>query len=229
MTENLFFSLKVRWELNLTATVMETTVLKPAAVHVNLAGGEWTAPNPTVPVTVRIGAAALTESVSASRATQEKTALLRSALWTAEHTAGVWAVFASAWMVSSVKTALKPSASTTAAAAVKMESACVMNPGTALTALNLSARKTAPTGDAVWMAPATAMRDTLGRTVANASVPTSAMVMVSVWMAAACALLASAGKTALNSPASTIVMAEVRASMGCVSATQATKVKIAVS
>lgn len=39
-------------EPNLTVTVMETTVPKLAAVCASLAGGEPTAPNPTVPVIV---------------------------------------------------------------------------------------------------------------------------------------------------------------------------------
>ncbi len=141
----------MRWELNPTATVMETTVLRHVAAHVSLAGRGPTALNPSVPITVRTEAVVLTESVSASKASLEKTARLRSALWTAEHGASVWAVFASVRMASLGKTALKPNASTTAlaAAGVSRETASVMNPGLALTALKSSALKTATTVDAV--------------------------------------------------------------------------------
>lgn len=129
---------------------METTALKPVAAYVSLAGKDPTALYPSVPKTARAGAAALTENVSASRASPERTAPSRSALLTAVQTDGVWVVFASAQMVSLAKTAPKPSASTTAeaAAAVKTETACAMNPGPATTALNSSAPKTATTADA---------------------------------------------------------------------------------
>lgn len=145
-----FSFLKVRWELNPTAMVMETTVLEPVAAFVSLAGRDQTALNPSVPITARTGDAALTESVSASRASLEKTAHSMSVLRTAEPTASVWAVVASAQMASSAKTALRPSASTTAkvAAAARTETACAMNPGPASTALNSSAPKTATTVDA---------------------------------------------------------------------------------
>lgn len=114
-TKNVFiFFSKVRWELSPIATVMETTVLKPAAAYVSLAGRDPTALSLSVPITVKTEAAVLTESVCASRASPEKTAHLKSALWTAELTASVLGVPASAQMVSSVKTALNPSASTTA-------------------------------------------------------------------------------------------------------------------
>lgn len=88
--------------------------MKPAAVYVNLAGGEQTALNTTAPVTVKIRVTVLMESVNASRASQEKTAQLRSALWTVDHMVGVWVVFAFAQMATLEKNALKPSASTTA-------------------------------------------------------------------------------------------------------------------
>lgn len=105
---------KVRWEQNLTATVTETTALRPVAAFVSLAGKDPTVLSPSVPVTARTGAAVWTESVSASKASLERTAPSSSALWTVELMASVWAAFASARMVSSVKTALSPSASTTA-------------------------------------------------------------------------------------------------------------------
>lgn len=132
------FLSKVKWEQNPTAMVTETTVLKPVAAYVSLAGKVQTALSPSVPVTARTVAAAWTESVSASRASPATTAQLRSALWTAEQMASVWAAFASVQRVTLVKTALRLSASTTAetAATVMMDTVCVMSPGLDWTALN---------------------------------------------------------------------------------------------
>lgn len=95
---------------NPTAAVMETTALKLAAVCASQAGGGPTAAKPTVLVIAGVAVTALTESVSASRASKGKTAHLRYVLWTVERRAGASGAFVSAQMASLVKTALKPNA-----------------------------------------------------------------------------------------------------------------------
>lgn len=89
---------------------METTVLKPVAVYVILAGGDPTAQRPSVQRDARTMAAVWTENVNATKASPEKTVPLRPALWIVEPMATVWGVFVPVRMVSLVRTALRAGA-----------------------------------------------------------------------------------------------------------------------
>lgn len=77
----------MKWEQNLTVMVMETSVLKPVAAYASLAGRDPTALNPSAQRTARTEATVWMESASALKASLEKTAQLRPALWTAACTA----------------------------------------------------------------------------------------------------------------------------------------------
>lgn len=126
---------------------MGTTVLKPVAAYVSLAGKVPTALSPSVPVAARTAVAAWRESVSASRASLARTAHLRPALWTVDHAASVWLAPVCVQTATLATTALRPSASTTAgtAAAVMTDTAYATSPGLDLIAQSSSAPKTAMT------------------------------------------------------------------------------------
>lgn len=177
-----FHCSKVMWKRNLTAMAMETSVLKRVAVCVSLAGRDQTAPTLNVQITATTRAAVHMGDACALKDFLQKTVLRRSALWTVVHMVSVWAAFASAPMVSLVKTALRQSVQTTvlAEAAVRIESVFVIIPGQDLIALNSYVLKTASTVGAVKMAPAFVMRGTREWTVGSALVSTAATVMVSV-------------------------------------------------
>lgn len=104
----------MKWEQNLTVMVMETSALKPVAAYVSLAGRDPTAPNPSAQRTAGTEATVWMESASALKASLEKTAHLRPALWIAACTASAWVAFASVRMVSLAKIVLRASASITA-------------------------------------------------------------------------------------------------------------------
>lgn len=151
---------------------MGTGVLTPAAAYVSLVGRAPTALNLSAPTTARTKAGVWMANVNALKALVGTTVVLSSACWTVVTMATVLKAPASVRRASSVRTAPRPTASTTAwaADAVWTMSVFAMSHGRVSTALSSSVQTTAMTVDAASMAPATVTRASLEKTVASSLV-----------------------------------------------------------
>lgn len=112
-----FFSflafLKAKCRQSPTVMVVGTGALTPAAAHVSPDGRATTAPNLSAPTTARTRGAVWMANANALRALVGMTAVLSSAYWTAVTMATVSTGPASVRKDSSVRTAPRPTASTT--------------------------------------------------------------------------------------------------------------------
>lgn len=91
---------------NLTAVAVETTALRPAAVCVSPVGRESTALSQNAQTFARIKAVVKTASVSASRASEVRTAASSCALWIAVRMESASTELASVRRALSVRTAV---------------------------------------------------------------------------------------------------------------------------
>lgn len=123
---------------NLTVMAMGTGAVTTATAYVSQDGKVRTALSLSAPVTVRTTAGVSMANVNALKVLMEMTAVLSSVCWTVGTMATVWMDPAYVWKVSSVRTAARQTASTTAwtvGVAWKMN-VFVMNRGQDSTVLN---------------------------------------------------------------------------------------------
>lgn len=206
--------------------VMGTGAVTPAAACVSLDGRAQTAQNLNALMTARIRAIVCMASVTALTVLVVMTVVLSSAYWIAVTTATVLMDPAYVRWVSLVRTAARPTASTTAwvVDVVLKMSVFATSHGKALTALNSSVQRTVMIVDTVLMAPVNVKRATLEKIVVSLLVLATVITMACVSVACVCVRTATVERIAQNSHVPITAMKEAIASTENVSVTQDLKV-----
>lgn len=205
--------------------------MTPAAAYVSLDGKAPTARNLSAPMTARTRAVVWMANVTALRVLVGMTVVLSCVSWTAVSMATVSTDPAFVRRASLVRTAARPTASTTAWAADAAWKMTVFatSHGQALIALNSSVQMTAMIADAALTAPAIVTRATAEKTAVNSLALVTVTSVACVLKASVCARPATVERIAQSSPVPRTAMREAIASMENVSVIQDLRAKIAPS